>query len=82
MRIKILRLLLAAACCIAGPALHAATPLACDPDAGLTLPDGFCALVAADGLGTARTLWRRPTATCMLRCKAARVGPGHGRPAR
>ena len=54
MRIKILRLLLAAACCIAGPALHAATPLACDPDAGLTLPDGFCALVAADGLGTAR----------------------------
>ena len=36
-------------------ALHAATPLACDPDnAGLTLPEGFCALVAADGLGTAR----------------------------
>ena len=29
----------------------------CDPDnGGLTLPQGFCALVAADGLGTARHL--------------------------
>lgn len=36
----------------AGPALPA-----CDPDnGGLKLPDGFCALVVADGLGTARHL--------------------------
>ena len=36
-------------------AAHAGTPLACDPNnAGLTLPEGFCALLAADGLGTAR----------------------------
>jgi hypothetical protein len=29
----------------------------CDPDnGGITLPQGFCALVAADGLGTARHL--------------------------
>ena len=42
-------LLVAAACCITSTALHAATPLACDPDnAGLTLPEGFCALVAAE----------------------------------
>ncbi len=35
-------------------ALAAATP-ACDPDnGGITLPAGFCALVVADGLGTAR----------------------------
>ena len=48
-------LLVAAACCMTSLALHAATPYACDPDnAGLTLPEGFCALVAADGLGTAR----------------------------
>ena len=48
-------LLVAAACCLTSPASHAATPLACDPDnAGLTLPEGFCALVAADELGTAR----------------------------
>ncbi len=37
-------------------ALSAATP-ACDPDnGGITLPAGFCAFVAADGLGTARHL--------------------------
>ncbi|MEA3008048.1 MAG: hypothetical protein QOI94_3317, partial [Acidobacteriaceae bacterium] len=57
MRLKrsILGLLLTAACCMTSAALHAATPYACDPDnAGLTLPEGFCALVAADGLGTAR----------------------------
>jgi glucose/arabinose dehydrogenase len=37
-------------------AASAATP-ACDPDnGGLTLPAGFCAFVAADGLGTARHL--------------------------
>ena len=35
-------------------ALAAATP-ACDPDnGGITLPAGFCALVVADGVGTAR----------------------------
>jgi glucose/arabinose dehydrogenase len=34
--------------------LRAANP-ACDPDnGGIKLPEGFCALVAADGLGTAR----------------------------
>ncbi|HTR39879.1 MAG TPA: hypothetical protein VMH80_28595 [Bryobacteraceae bacterium] len=34
--------------------LSAATP-ACDPDnGGITLPAGFCALVVADGVGTAR----------------------------
>src|SRR5580704_8637264 len=33
----------------------AATPPACDPDnGGITLPAGFCAVVAADGLGAAR----------------------------
>ncbi len=35
--------------------LSAASPPACDPDnGGLELPPGFCALVAADGLGYAR----------------------------
>ena len=57
MRLKrsILGLLLTAACCMTSAVLHAATPYTCDPDnAGLALPEGFCALVAADGLGTAR----------------------------
>ncbi len=36
-------------------ATHAAGPVACDADnGGLTLPPGFCALVAANGLGEAR----------------------------
>ena len=51
----IIGLFLAAASFMTSAALHAAIPYACDPDnAGLTLPEGFCALVAADGLGTAR----------------------------
>ena len=52
---SIIGLLVAAVCCMTSLAAHAGTPLACDPNnAGLTLPEGFCALVAADGLGTAR----------------------------
>lgn len=48
-------LFVAAACCMTSLALHAATSYACDQDnPGLTLPEGFCALVAADDLGTAR----------------------------
>jgi glucose/arabinose dehydrogenase len=39
---------------------HAAAP-ACDPDnGGIKLPDGFCALVAADNLGPARHLVAAP----------------------
>ena len=52
---SIIGVLAAAACCMTSLAAHAGTPLACDPNnAGLTLPEGFCALLAADGLGTAR----------------------------
>ncbi|HEY7290943.1 MAG TPA: hypothetical protein VH583_13985 [Vicinamibacterales bacterium] len=41
-------------------AIRGASP-ACDPDnGGLKLPAGFCALVAADGLGTARHLTVAP----------------------
>src|SRR5579872_2559210 len=37
------------------PALRAANAPACDPNnGGITLPAGFCAFVAADGLGEAR----------------------------
>jgi glucose/arabinose dehydrogenase len=35
--------------------LNGAAPPACDPDnGGIQLPEGFCALVAANGIGTAR----------------------------
>src|ERR1700676_5031734 len=37
------------------PSLFAADAPACDPDnGGIKLPTGFCAFVAAEGLGTAR----------------------------
>ena len=40
---------------------RAAALPACDPDnGGITLPDGFCAIVAADGLGPARHLVAAP----------------------
>lgn len=45
------------ACLLSGGGVRAfgASPPACDKDnGGITLPPGFCALVAADGLGTAR----------------------------
>jgi glucose/arabinose dehydrogenase len=46
-----------AAFCMTSVLSHAATTPACDSDnGGITLPPGFCALVAADGLGTARHL--------------------------
>ena len=49
---RLMGLLFMVACCTT---VHGAVPFACDPDnAGLTLPEGFCALVAADDLGTAR----------------------------
>jgi glucose/arabinose dehydrogenase len=50
--------LLVAGCMVAIPLsapLSAAPPPACDPDnGGITLPAGFCAVVAVDGLGEAR----------------------------
>ena len=42
-------------------ATQSASLPACDPDnGGITLPDGFCALVVADGLGAARHLTVAP----------------------
>lgn len=42
------------------PSLAIAAP-ACDPDnGGLKLPSGFCALVVADNLGSARHAWAAP----------------------
>src|SRR6185436_20017288 len=54
---------LVAACLAAAlaPRLHSAAT-SCDPDnGGITLPAGFCAVVAADGLGTARHIAVAPS---------------------
>lgn len=54
--------------CAAGaltPAARAADAPACDPNnGGITLPAGFCAFLAADGLGEARHITVAPMATC------------------
>ncbi len=58
------RVRFAVACGIAAPGalalaltVSARSKVACDPDnGGLKLPQGFCAMVAADGLGAARHL--------------------------
>jgi len=57
MKAKHISLTLAAAAAVlwTPSAVRAAGPVACDPDnGGLTLPPGFCALVAANNLGEAR----------------------------
>jgi glucose/arabinose dehydrogenase len=56
---RVSRALLAAggAAVLASSVDNAAAPAACDPDnGGLTLPAGFCAMVVADGVGSARHL--------------------------
>lgn len=54
----------------------AATP-ACDPDnGGITLPAGFCALVAADGLGPARHLVVAPNGDVYVALQTDRNGGG------
>src|SRR4051794_22796712 len=48
---------LLAALVILGSVIYAADAPSCDPNnGGITLPSGFCAFVAADGLGEARHL--------------------------
>ena len=42
----------------------------CDPNSSIKLPDGFCALVVADGLGTARHMVpERVLATAIAECR-------------
>jgi glucose/arabinose dehydrogenase len=54
----------------------AATP-ACDPDnGGITLPTGFCALVAADGLGAARHIAVAPNGDVYVALQGSRTGGG------
>src|ERR1700723_3603659 len=54
-RRSIIGVLAAAVCCMTSLAAPPGTPLARDPNSAvLTLPEGCCALLAAEGLGTAR----------------------------
>lgn len=49
----------------------------CDPDnAGLTLPEGFCALIVADQVGQARHLTLAPNGDVFVAIKAGQDSPG------
>ncbi|MBV9768555.1 MAG: PQQ-dependent sugar dehydrogenase [Bryobacterales bacterium] len=55
----------------------AATPPRCDPDnGGITLPTGFCALVAIDNIGAARHLVAAPNDDVYVALQAERNGGG------
>jgi len=72
----------AAAICIASLACSAATVppssrLACDGDnGGITLPEGFCAIVVADGLGPARHIAVGPTGDLFVAIRNVRDARG------
>jgi glucose/arabinose dehydrogenase len=66
--------MLALAGAVVVPALAATAP-ACDPNnAGITLPAGFCALVVADNLGTARHLAAAPNGDLYVALQGAEGG--------
>jgi len=68
---------LCAAVFIAGIATSRAAEPACDPDnGGLKLPAGFCALVAADGLGAARHMVAAPNGDLYVALRGGRGGGG------
>jgi glucose/arabinose dehydrogenase len=68
-----------AAFCLAGIPSHAAAAAApaCDSgNGGITLPPGFCALVAADGLGHARHMAVAPNGDLYVALQGGRNSPG------
>jgi len=63
--------------CMAPVVLTAAPAPACDPDnGGITLPAGFCALVAADGLGPARHIAVAPNGDVYVALQSGPQGGG------
>ncbi len=70
-------LLLASALALAPLSVSAATPPACDAgNGGITLPTGFCALVAADNLGTARHIAVAPNGDIYVALQSDRTHKG------
>src|ERR1051325_6321949 len=61
-----------------GPPVRLTAPLPpCDPgNAGLTLPEGFCAVVVADQVGTARHLTVAPNGDVFVAIAGGRLGSG------
>src|ERR1700678_1179371 len=59
--------------------IAAAAPPACDPDnGGITLPAGFCALVAADDSGPARHIAVAPNGDVYIALQTGMNGTGGG----
>ena len=60
--------------CMTPSLVNAASP-GCDPDnGGITLPAGFCALVAVDGLGPARHIAVAPNGDVYVALQSERNG--------
>lgn len=60
-------------------AAQSASPVSCDPgNAGLTLPDGFCALVFADAVGRARHIAVAPNGDVFIALRTSRGTEGGG----
>lgn len=69
--------LAAAVFCITSLVSYAATQPACDKDnGGITLPSGFCALVAADNLGAARHAVVAPNGDLYIALQSGRGSTG------
>jgi len=65
----------AAAFCLSNVVVHAATQPTCDKDnGGLTLPAGFCAIVAADNVGTARHAVVAPNGDLYIALQSSKDG--------
>src|SRR5579871_2125217 len=59
--------------------LRGASTPACDPDnGGIKLPAGFCAIVAAEGVGTARHIAVAPNGDVYVALMGGRGGRGGG----
>ena len=67
----------AAVFCMTSLVSYAATQPACDKDnGGITLPSGFCALVAADNLGAARHAVVAPNGDLYIALQSGRGSTG------
>ena len=59
--------------------MHGAATPACDPgNGGITLPAGFCAFVAVDGIGSARHMAVAPNGDVYVSLMGGRGGQGGG----
>ncbi len=78
-RATILMVAIAAVSLSASPSVRVSAPPPCDPDnGGITLPDGFCAVVVADQVGRARHLAVAPNGDLFVALENGRGAAAQG----